>query len=117
MRIGKGCRNCRYRHIKCVIRDGAQGCIRCAKIGRQCDLEPQFSFKNVHHVYQSTGTGRSRFDFAWDDQQVWVKVSAPREYLCFLSVLCSTFFSGFQCFKQFLSTDLLIQIIHSQLCS
>ncbi|KAL2012349.1 hypothetical protein VTN00DRAFT_5067 [Thermoascus crustaceus] len=81
MRIGRGCRNCRYRHTKCVIRDGAQGCTRCVKVGRQCDLEPRFSFKNVHHIYQSTGAGRLKFDFSWDDQQVWVKVSAPLNFV------------------------------------
>lgn len=77
MRVGKGCGRCRHRHIRCVIPSGASACVPCTRLGRDCQLDPRFQFKAVHHVYQKSQGSAARFDLIWDDEQVWVDVSKP----------------------------------------
>lgn len=81
--IRKGCRNCRRRHIKCVLPDGAAACEKCTDLGRRCELEPRFRFKDVRYVYQKEkdGSGRSKFVFAWDRRQAWMRVSNPISFV------------------------------------
>lgn len=77
MRVGKGCGRCRHRHIRCVIPSGASACDPCTRLGRDCQLDPRFQFKAVHHVYQKSQGSAARFDLIWGDEQVWVNVSKP----------------------------------------
>lgn len=76
--IIKGCKNCRRRHIKCSLNAGSSACQKCFELGRPCEWEPRFRFKEVHHVYQQEGSGRSRFSFTWDSQQVWMNPPSSR---------------------------------------
>lgn len=75
-----GCRNCRRRHSKCVILEGASTCNKCADNGRRCQFAPRYRFKVVRHIYQKEGDARSRFILQWDKGQPWVEVSKPRMY-------------------------------------
>ncbi|KAJ5666510.1 uncharacterized protein N7477_008958 [Penicillium maclennaniae] len=59
MRVAKGCRRCRHRHIRCVIAAGASVCTPCARLNRN-----------------SNGSS-APYAFVWDEQQVWVDVSQP----------------------------------------
>ncbi|KAK9857791.1 Fungal transcriptional regulatory protein [Penicillium brevicompactum] len=77
MRVGKGCGRCRNRHIRCVIPTGASACTPCSRLGRECQLDPRFQFKPVHHVYQKGNGAPARFDLEWDKEQTWVDVSQP----------------------------------------
>ncbi|KAJ5994595.1 hypothetical protein N7451_010319 [Penicillium sp. IBT 35674x] len=81
MRVGKGCGRCRHRHIRCVIPSGASACVPCTRIGRDCQLDPRFQFKAVHHVYQKSQGSAARFDLTWDEEQVWVDVSKPVTFI------------------------------------
>lgn len=81
MRVGKGCERCRHRHIRCVIPPGASACTPCTRLDRVCHLDPRFQFKTVRHVYQKSNGSAARFDLVWDDEQVWVDVEQPGEFL------------------------------------
>ncbi|KAJ5670947.1 hypothetical protein N7507_000074 [Penicillium longicatenatum] len=81
MRVGKGCGRCRHRHIRCVIPPGATACAPCTRLGRDCQLDPRFQFKAVHHVYQKSQGSAARFDLNWDEGQVWVDVSKPVTFI------------------------------------
>ncbi|KAJ6086303.1 hypothetical protein N7486_010584 [Penicillium sp. IBT 16267x] len=81
MRVGKGCGRCRHRHIRCVVPPGASACAPCSRLGRDCQLDPRFQFKAVHHVYQKSQGSAARFDLIWDDEQVWVDVSKPVTFI------------------------------------
>lgn len=92
--IIKGCKNCRRRHIKCSLKAGKSACEKCSELGRPCEWEPRFRFKEVHHVYQQDGSSRSRFSFTWDRQQVWMNPPSLRMRLfpetCLFNALTPT---------------------------
>lgn len=87
MRVGKGCERCRHRHIRCVIPPGASACTPCARLDHVCHLDPRFQFKTVRHVYQKSNGSATRFDLAWDKEQVWVDLEQPGGYSTTQSIL------------------------------
>ena len=81
MRPGKGCKNCRERHLKCVVRDGQSSCTRCAESDRKCNFEPRFRFKRVSHVDTASAGNRSRTSLSYKDDQTWVQTQNPVSFV------------------------------------
>lgn len=88
--IIKGCKNCRRRHIKCSVPNGSSSCEKCSELGRPCEWEPPFRFKEVDHVFHHEGSSRSRFSFTWDKHQVWMNPPSLRMQRCLPEVCLFT---------------------------
>ncbi|GIZ47553.1 hypothetical protein CKM354_001064100 [Cercospora kikuchii] len=72
MRPGKGCEECRTRHIKCVVEKGSEACTRCLESDRACHFGPKYRFKQVAHVDSGFNGVRARQELNFGEEQVWV---------------------------------------------